>query len=69
MQHITLRYLLHLVFKKYIEIYLTKIKVVVHNDFVVNFRQRCYEISYAVRSTVVRYVYLYIKYEYKVKIS
>lgn len=49
-----------------IKMYLTEIEVVVHNDFVVNFRQRCYEISYAgvFHSTVVRYASLYKKYEY-----
>jgi len=38
---------------------LTEIEVVVYNDFMANFRQRCYEISYA-RSTAVKYASLYI---------
>jgi len=41
---------------------LTEIEVVVYNDFMANFRQRCYEILYAgaFHSTAVRYASLYI---------
>jgi len=41
---------------------LTEIEVVVYNDFMANFRQRCYEISSAgaFHSTTVRYASLYI---------